>query len=145
MSFQGALPALPYPPSRYKNGITAEKNIKWGMVQLNTSFQRLIQETAVRALQQSVAADNYRLRHEDGSSCPRILKCTGAKAAPQESADGSVTVETLWMEGKGQFVNEFVLDISLLAGAGIKAFIMKPIVKNDLPAVIRLVLGDTTP
>jgi hypothetical protein len=25
-----------------------------------------------------------------------------------------VTVETRWMEGKGQFVNEFVLDISLL-------------------------------
>ena len=35
-------------------------------------------------------------------------------AAPQKSADGSVTVETRWMEGKGQFVNEFVLDISLL-------------------------------
>ena len=35
-------------------------------------------------------------------------------AAPQKSADGSVTVETSWMEGKGQFVNEFVLDISLL-------------------------------
>jgi hypothetical protein len=35
-------------------------------------------------------------------------------AAPQKSADGSVTVETRWKEGKGQFVNEFVLDISLL-------------------------------
>jgi hypothetical protein len=35
-------------------------------------------------------------------------------AAPKKSADGSVTVETRWMEGKGQFVNEFVLDISLL-------------------------------
>ena len=84
------------------------------MGQFDKGFQRLIQETAVRALQQSVAADNYRLRHEDSSSCPRILKCTGAKAAPQKSADGSVTVETSWMEGKGQFVNEFVLDISLL-------------------------------
>jgi hypothetical protein len=25
-----------------------------------------------------------------------------------------MTVETRWMEGKGQFVNEFALDISLL-------------------------------
>jgi hypothetical protein len=32
MSFQGALPALPYPPSRQQNVITAEKNIKWRVV-----------------------------------------------------------------------------------------------------------------
>jgi len=71
------------------------------MVQHNTGVQqRLIQETARQTVQLSVAADNKNCVRQIAAPDHGYKHAPGQMAAPQKSADGSVTVETRWMEGK---------------------------------------------